>query len=68
MTDRELQEFSIGIQVQMMRKIDRIERHLMRQEEATEYMSKNIHQDEVYKDIYSKYEAFLSQLRSIKDE
>lgn len=67
MSDRELQELSVVIQIQMMRKIDRIDRHLMRQGDINAYMSENEHLDKVYNDVYSEYESFLRQFRTIRN-
>lgn len=67
-SDRELLEFIFGAQVQLMRKIDRIERHLQKEVDMKEYMDKNEHLDEVYETMLGLNDNFSIQISKRAEE
>ncbi|GAA0891746.1 hypothetical protein GCM10009122_14250 [Fulvivirga kasyanovii] len=68
MSDRELLEFIFGAQVQLMRKINRIERHLGKEVDIKEYMDKNEHLDEVYENMLGLNGNFSIQISKRAEE
>ncbi len=67
MSDRELLEFIYGSQAVMMRKIERIERHLMRETDHETYLSENQHTGEVHQKMVGDVANLFNQIRQELD-